>query len=308
MSRGLKIVMMAVSILITIGMLTYSIVQYHSSSDAVEANRHALTDATIEWGNADIQSLLSSDRTGAEVLNAVRKYKSDYPVKVVTNLSGEEGKTYTASDAVVNDDKDSANYVNPQSIFHCDVITNANGVITTIVFTEDVKDIVEDSSIETPNEAKQYLVNELGGLISMSDSWATIASTLKNNNDQSAKRVLAGAVNGDLTESWYSLASKSATRISELEDTVSKLNENASTQHTSGSLSGDASVELAFTPSMVIVWDSHNNMQMYKDSVWTTRNTGSSFETVWCNLISNGSTSVLTNSSTQVLQYEAYSY
>lgn len=307
MSRGLKIITISVSIFITIGMLCYAFLEYSKSMKAVGANQEALTDATVEWGNADMQSLVATERTGTEVLNAIRKYKNEYAVKVVTNLSGEAGKTYTAADAVVNDEG-SVYYIKPQTLFHCELITNANGVVTTIVFTENVETIVEDSSITTPAEAKQYLVNELDGVISMSDSWSDIASRLKSTNDQSAKRVLAGAVDGNLSDSWYDLASKSATRISELETTVSVLNENASTQHVTGSLYGGSSVELDFTPSLIVVWDSHNNMQMYKDSVWTTRNTGSSFESVWCSLTTVDNEINLNNLGTAMLQYEAYSY
>ncbi len=306
MNKGLKIIMLAVSVIITVGILTYTILEYRSSTKAVDANRQALSDATIEWGNADVQSLMSTDRTGTEVLNAIRKYKKDYAVKVVTNLSGSDGKTYTAADALVNDEN-SVDYIKPQALFHCDLVTNANGAVTTIVFTENVKTIVEDDSIQTPAAAKQYLVDELGGLISMSDSWSDIAGVLKSNNDQNAKKVLAGAVNGNLSDSWYSLASKSATRITELEKTVSSLNENASTQHVAGSLYGGASVTLGFKPSLIIVWDSHNNMQMYKDSVWVTRNTGSKFESVWCTL-SLADEVILNNTGTETLQYEAYSY
>lgn len=307
MSRGLKIITISVSIFITVGMLCYAFLEYSKSMKAVGANQEALTDATVEWGNADMQSLVATERTGTEVLNAIRKYKNEYAVKVVTNLSGEAGKTYTAADAVVNDEG-SVNYIKPLALFHCELITNANGVVTTIVFTENVETIVEDSNITTPAEAKQYLVNELDGVISMSDSWSDIASQLKSTNDQSAKRVLAGAVDGNLSDSWYDLASKSATRISELETAVSVLNENASTQHVAGSLYGGSSVELDFTPSLIVVWDSHNNMQMYKDSVWTTRNTGSSFESVWCSLTTVDDEINLNNLGTAMLQYEAYSY
>lgn len=307
MSRGLKLVMISVAIVITLGMLSYAFLEYNSSMKAVGANQEALSDATIEWGNADMQSLVATERTGTEVLNAIRKYKSEYAVKVITNLSGEAGKTYTAADAVVNDEG-SVHYIKPQALFHCELITNANGVITTIVFTENVETIVEDSSITTPAEAKQYLVNELDGAISMSDSWSDIANRLKSTNDQNAKRVLAGAVDGDLSDSWYDLASKSATRISELETTVSSLNENASTQHVAGSLPGGGSVTLGFTPSLIVVWNSHNDMQMYKDSVWTTRNTGSSFESVWCSLNTVDGEITLNNLGTEMLQYEAYSY
>lgn len=304
---ALKLPQIAAGVFITVGLISLGIYQYYKSADAIKANDEVLTDSAIEWGEADLTSLVSTTRTGTEVLSAVKKYKSDYPVKVITSLSGTDGTVYTASDAVVNEEG-TTSYVDPLALFSCELTTNANGVVTMITFTEQIETIVEDSEFTTPDEVKSYLVSELNGLISTSDSWSTIASTLKSDNDQSAKQVLASAVNGSLTDTWYQLASSAAKRIDALEEDVADLNQNASTQHATGSLYGGSSVELSFTPSMIIVWDSHNNMQMYRDSVWSTRNTGSAFENVWCSLEFEADSVVLVNNETEVLQYEAYSY
>lgn len=305
--HALRIVKTAFGVILVVGLISLSIYQYVTSTQAVKNNNAALVDSSVEWTTADLDALASTDRTGTEVLNAVRKYKNSYTVKVETAASATGGKIYNASTYVSNS-KDSPDYVNPESLFTCSLVMNANGVITEIDFKEKLQTSESDASIETPEQAKSYLVDNIsGGLISRNDSWGEIAKKLNNSTDQSAKRVLASAVGGDTADSWADLANDASTAIKDLKSEVSKQNANASIQHKRGSLHQGASVDLGMTPKMIIVWRSTDNeMQMYSGTSWTTRNEGSLFTSQWCTL--SGSTLTNVSSESADLQYEAFSY
>ena len=309
MTKSTKLIELAVAVIISVILITLGIYQYHVSSEAVKSNTNATVDSSAEWNNADLAALSSTDRTGTEVLNAIRKYKSNYTVKVVTASSTSAGKTYNASSYVTNT-KGSRDYINPESLFNCSLTMNSNGVITQINFNEKLQTAASDASITTPAQAKDYLVNNIsGGLISRSDSWSDIAKKLNNTNDQSAKRVLATAVGGSTSDSWADLASDASTQIKDLRSEVTSQNANASMQHKKGSLSKGASVDLGFTPkTIIVVRGTINEMQMYSNAVWSVRNTGVKNEIPqWCTLIDTKLQNV-NGPDNVTLQYEAFSY
>lgn len=140
----------------------------------------------------------------------------------------------------------------------------------------------------------------------MSDSWAQIATKLRSSNDPNAKRVLASAVGGDASASWYDLAKSASDRVATLQRQVNSLSSNNTTHRKSGSLEAGASVNLGMSPKTLIVWDNRNNMQLYEKTVWLTRNKGSSFESVWCTL--DAQNGVLVNNSTEKITYESFDY
>lgn len=305
--HALSLVKLGVGVIITVALISLMIYQYTTSTQAVKNNNAALTDSSVEWTTADLDALAATDKTGAEVLNAIRKYKSNYTVKVMTATSATGGKVYNAASYVTNE-KDSPDYVDPESLFSCSLVMNANGVITEIDFSEKLQTSVSDSTIKTPAQAKSYLVSNVsGGIISRNDSWSEIAKKLNNSTDQAAKRVLASAVGGDVSDSWSSLADDASVTIRDLKNEVSKQNANASIQHKKGSLHQGSSVDLGMTPKTIIVWRSTDNeMQMYSGTSWTTRNGGSEFTAQWCTLSGSTLTNVSNNSAD--LQYEAFSY
>lgn len=305
--HALSLVKLGAGVIITVALISLTIYQYATSTQAVKNNNAALTDSSVEWTTADLDALAATDKTGAEVLNAIRKYKSNYTVKVMTATSATGGKVYNAASYVTNE-KDSPDYVDPESLFSCSLVMNANGVITEIDFSEKLQTSVSDSTIKTPAQAKSYLVSNVsGGIISRNDSWSEIAKKLNNSTDQAAKRVLASAVGGDVSDSWSSLADDASVTIRDLKNEVSKQNANASIQHKKGSLHQGSSVDLGMTPKTIIVWRSTDNeMQMYSGTSWTTRNGGSAFTAQWCTLSGSTLTNVSNNSAD--LQYEAFSY
>ncbi|MCQ2978173.1 MAG: hypothetical protein MJ245_00035 [Clostridia bacterium] len=129
-----KSLVMGASIMVTIGIISIGLMIFSQGSSLVKESSKNMLDLTDELSSKRYIAYDNNIVSGSEVINAINTYAKDgISVKVVTT-SNATGKVYTG--AYSNNDVDDADYINSNGMFESTLVTNENGVITTISFNQ----------------------------------------------------------------------------------------------------------------------------------------------------------------------------
>lgn len=294
MKEGLEILKMAVSVLLTVALISIAIYVFQNSKDAVTTGVGNMNETTKEWDESDMALLSSAELTGSEVANLIRKHMGAISVQVETVAGG--NSTYDSINPFINA-KGSTTYVNPTSIFSCKVNRNANGVVSGLSFTEQSSALVTE--VNTQEDAKRLLVERLGGIIRLTDTWDTVAEKLQSEIYTDGKTMLKNAL-GSSSDSWGELVKKAVERINSLEAKLDQANnESLVVPYADGTVLAGESVELGFVPATLILMRGPNDeVQIYRNGSWFT----GEGEGVWVTLDNEK----VRNNSIETIKYVAY--
>lgn len=210
-----KIVLIATSVLITVGLISLAAFEYGRASGTVKTMSNSLLEQSNEWDMSSLASLDGKSIKGSEVASLIRKYKGEYTCKVsLTN--GTEPKVYTSVGPFVNS-TESSSYIKPESIFKCTLSFQGNSV-SVINFDEKS---VDANSIVTADDAKAFLSKDTGR-VSLSSSWQDISNLIKTSvgTEYTAASELAAALGFKETPQTKELLESATKRIKNLENAV----------------------------------------------------------------------------------------
>lgn len=138
MDNMTKMILLAVGILITIGVATFSFVLFFQSKGTAEAGAGQMTKISREFQDADITVYDGMTVTGKDVEKAITKFGADLndtfiiTVKTILKPTGTPySKKPTSSPA-----KGAADYINPVGVFKGSIEYDDNQVVKGLVFTQ----------------------------------------------------------------------------------------------------------------------------------------------------------------------------
>lgn len=194
-----KIVLIAASVIITVGLISLAAFEYGRASGTVKTMSNSLLEQSNEWDMSSLASLDGKELTGSEVASLIRKYKSEYLCKVQL-ANGNPAQVYTSVKPFINS-TDSSDYIKPNSIFKCTL--DFQGVSVSVINFDE--ESVNSTTIASADDAKRYLVSKVqnNSIVSLNSTWDGIADTLNSTGGSiaSAKIILGGALGYSSTES-----------------------------------------------------------------------------------------------------------
>lgn len=124
-------------LMLTIALITLVVILYQASTGAIIEGKNDFANTQAELSDQKYDIYESSNLTGSEVVNAIRKYarKADFKISIKT-FKDSGGTTYTKGDYGETKNVTSSKYVNPSGIFMGKLDRDANGVVTGITFTQ----------------------------------------------------------------------------------------------------------------------------------------------------------------------------
>lgn len=132
MDNGLHVFKIAASILITCALITAGVLSWRYFKTASEANNQNMTDIEQQFAQSGLNKYNGVTVTGAEVVNAVNKYKDDYQIKI-KNISGRlyyygqaDTTGETINDPATLQDKTLESYVNPTQLYYASLYAGNN--------------------------------------------------------------------------------------------------------------------------------------------------------------------------------------
>ena len=132
MDNGLHVFKIAASILITCALITAGVLSWRYFKTASEANNQNMTDIEQQFAQSGLNKYNGVTVTGAEVINAVNKYKDNYQIKI-KNVSGRlyyygqaDTTGETINDPATLQDKTLESYVNPTQLYYSSLYAGNN--------------------------------------------------------------------------------------------------------------------------------------------------------------------------------------
>ncbi|MGM1023175.1 MAG: ABC transporter permease [Bacillota bacterium] len=124
-------------ILLTVALISLVIIIYQASTGAAIEGKNDFANTQAELSDQKYDVYESSNLTGSEVVNAIRKFgrKADFKITIKT-FKDSGGTTYTKGDSGETKNVTSSKYVNPSGIFMGKLDRDANSVVTGITFTQ----------------------------------------------------------------------------------------------------------------------------------------------------------------------------
>lgn len=132
MDNGLHVFKIAASILITCALITAGVLSWRYFKTASEANNQNMTDISEQFSQSGLNKYNGVSVTGAEVINAVNKYKDDYQIKV-KNVNGRtfyygqpDTTGETINDPATMQDKTLESFVDPTQLYYASLYAGNN--------------------------------------------------------------------------------------------------------------------------------------------------------------------------------------
>lgn len=262
MSNSTKAIMIAVDVIIVCLLISLCYRNYQLSAQLANTDAQKLNEAQEAYLTSDITSLEGVSLKGTTVINAVKKYKDDMTVRVITESGQREFSEETpflnviASGEIGMDGHVSttgATIIDPDGIFYCTHESNLNGVTTCLVFTQ--KGVTVNNTGEdywTAANIRQTLLRVLNGFsgIDSSTNTSALLSTIEDNLTYEDKCKLAAAVGGSPNQKYGALVDSADSAISSLNDKVTKLKKDIGAMYacSEGTLSNNSNGNLADAP------------------------------------------------------------
>lgn len=149
MENSLKGLMLAAGIIITCVIISLGFYIAREATDTASAGTGQITELQAQFSDTSKTMYDNTKVSGSEVINVIRKFSDEVMgIKVVTkknstyynyNFNDTEGTLKTASKADIKAAQDATKdtYINPTGRFAGQVVRDANGVITGIIFTQE---------------------------------------------------------------------------------------------------------------------------------------------------------------------------
>lgn len=273
MTNWQKLLSIAVSLFITIGLITLAVNSYHNTANILNYAEEQSKNTAEEWSDSDIVALTGKDITGSEVLNYARKYKSAMTVVVDNSKSVTK---YTADSHVVNE-MGTDEYIEPTSLFTAKIDQTVNGDISSLTFT--IKGEIQEESITSLEEAKEALAANSYGKFDQTDSWSAIVgyvSKLCQQDSSPVKESLASVLTGTYSkeDSWTTLGTAAVEQLSNKKVSDGTTDENnVGVRLVTRTLAAEASYEFEPTVYMIICTDTcpctnAGTKQIYQGGFW----------------------------------------
>ena len=217
MDTSTKVILIAMSVLVTVGLISLAAFNFGMASSTVKTMSNSLTEQSNEWDMSSLASLDGKKLTGSEVASVIRKYKKEYVCRVETVKGGL--KDYTSMSAFVNSVDDVNNYINPESLFNCSLQFQGSS-ISRLEFREISASV---DSIISADDAKVFLADNTTQ-VNNAMGWLEIAEVIKAQDSSGAnesKDILAAALGYNASnKSLKDLANEAKGRIENLEQTL----------------------------------------------------------------------------------------
>ena len=243
-SNIVKALIIAVDVIIVCLLIALGRRNYLLSAQLASTDAQQMTEAREGYLTSDVSSLEGVSLKGATVINAVKKYKDEVTVRVITESGQREYNEDTpflnvvaAGDVGVdgNISTTGETIIDPDGIFYCTHETNLNDVVTCIVFTQKGVSVMgTGEDYWTAANIRQKLVQILNGFsgVDSSSTTSTLLSTVESELSYADKAQLAQAVGGSAKQKYGKLVDAADTEISDLTTQVEGLKNQVGSMYT----------------------------------------------------------------------------
>lgn len=262
MKDAVRALIIAVDIIVACALILLVYRNYSLSAQLASMDAQKLNEAKSEYMISSIESLEGVSLKGTTVINAVKKYKDDLTVRVVTTAGQREFDDQTPFLNVVAAGEIGMNgqvsqsgetIIDPDGIFYCTHESNLNDVVTCLVFTQKGATVTSvGDDYWTAANIRQTLLRILdgfGGVDSSTDT-GTLLSIIEENCSYSDKCKLADIVGGSSTQSYNTLVGNTETKVKDLNSQITQLKDNLGSMYEikTGTMSSNANGDLNATP------------------------------------------------------------
>ena len=134
MENGLRLFGVAVNIVIVCSLIMAGVSAWHYFKTANNANNKNLKELNEEFSSAGLDRYNGVSLTGAEVINAVNKYKDDYQIKIKTRnnqthyYGQQDYPAVVLTDSIELQNTSSNAFVNPTHVYYASLYKGNNVV------------------------------------------------------------------------------------------------------------------------------------------------------------------------------------
>lgn len=233
MKNVTKALIIAVDVIIVCLLITLIFREYHLSAQLENTNAQKLADSQSEIMVSSIESLEGVSLKGTTVINAVKKYKDEIPVEVITESGKREFNSQAPFLNVIAKGEIGMNgavsqtgetIIDPDGIFFCTHETNLNDVITKITFTQKGVNINTSGDASwTVESVRNKLVQILTGFDGVdSASMGELLSIINDNLSYEDKCELANFLGVQPTATFGELVNEVEAVVNGLQTSLSE--------------------------------------------------------------------------------------
>lgn len=132
MENGLNVFKIAASIIITCALISAGVLSWRYFQTASEANNQNMVDISEQFSQSGLKRYNGVTVTGAEVINAINKYKDEYQIKI-KNVDGriyyygqKDSTGETITDESLTQDTSSGAYIKPIQLYYASLYSGSN--------------------------------------------------------------------------------------------------------------------------------------------------------------------------------------
>lgn len=262
MKNSTKALIIAVDIIIACLLISLLYRNYSLSAQLANMDAQKLNEAKSGYLISDIASLEGVSLKGTTVINAVKKYKDDMTVRIVTTAGQREYSEATPFINVVAAGEIGMNgqvsqkgetVIDPDGIFYCTHESNLNDAVTCLVFTQKGAMVTQNGEDAwTAANIRQTLLGLLDGFSGVDNNADTSAllSVIEENCSYSEKCRLANIVGCSPTQSYKILVDNTETKVNDLNSQIAQLKNDLGSMYEikTGSMSSNDDGDLSATP------------------------------------------------------------
>lgn len=136
MTNVTSLLKLGAAVLITIAVIAIAVALFTMGTDITKNSEGDIKGLNQVMVTKKFDAYNNIDVSGSNVINAIKMYGETGSINVVVKTSGGTSTTYNATNKYNITSNTDANYINPVGTFSSVLTTNANGIVTTMTFTQ----------------------------------------------------------------------------------------------------------------------------------------------------------------------------